>query len=464
MKHMEEAFPWEYQHPCAQLLQLLALCPSDNVPWSLFDGGANGEGSIMHRGARVELHGFVKATANNGRRGRVMEVYKDGSIGVIFGCDQNVLTPAKPGAEVLRFKEGNVRLLGPKGAHEDVLDAYAPTQTGFLPPSDMCRELHDPQELKKVAAYLKAVMPAVVQVDEVRRTFGMHEIVAGHIQRALGCQTDRMRALLHARCGLYLDEEHADPRLHKVMREITCVAAELAVTCRRAGRMEGGGWGAGMLLKIFGMSRYAWGEESLVTTRCLKLAHYVLVGDICHQLVVSQGVCTSEGILGLCDAPSVREVMDVSVGPFNFMRCMLSYLGADGSSSAARPNPNPNPYMLKGVSWRFRSLRGTVDTDEKVLKQIRDALAEADAAWHWELSVTLMNAMSAAAQRLGGRGLTERSVCMYEQALKMSSELLGGEHLQTQYMKYQLQGQQKRLVAGGGGSMDSSSKSSPAAS
>lgn len=197
-----------------------------------------------------------------------------------------------------------------------------------------------------------------------------------------------------------------------------------------------------------------------MTTRCLKLAHSVLVGDVCHQLVVSQGIRSSEGILGMCDAPSVREVVDVSVGPFNFMRCMRLYLGTDGSSVAA----GPNPYALKGVSWRYRTLRGTVDTDEKLLKQISDVLAEADPAWHWHLSVTLMNAKSAAAQRLGSRGLTERSVRMYEQALKMSCELLGGEHLQTQYTKLQLQGQQKRLAGGGGGSTDSSLKSAPAAS
>jgi hypothetical protein len=42
---------------CKQLLGLLALCPSSGVPWSLFDGGANGEAHFLVRGARVEVTG-----------------------------------------------------------------------------------------------------------------------------------------------------------------------------------------------------------------------------------------------------------------------------------------------------------------------------------------------------------------------------------------------------------------------
>jgi hypothetical protein len=41
--------------PCRQLLGLLALCPPVEVPWSLFDGGINGEGSQLLRGTRVEF-------------------------------------------------------------------------------------------------------------------------------------------------------------------------------------------------------------------------------------------------------------------------------------------------------------------------------------------------------------------------------------------------------------------------
>ena len=37
------------------LLGLLALCPPEKVPWSLFDGGSNGEGQQLSFGTRVEI-------------------------------------------------------------------------------------------------------------------------------------------------------------------------------------------------------------------------------------------------------------------------------------------------------------------------------------------------------------------------------------------------------------------------
>jgi hypothetical protein len=440
MKHMEEALPFEYQHPCAQLLQLLALCPADNVPWSLFNGGADGEGSIFFRSARVELHGFVKATVNNGRRGRVMEIHQDGTISVVFGCDHNFLSSVKPGAEVKRFKEGNVRVVGPLGAHREL---QAMTQLASelapdleLPATDMEPALHDPVELKKIAAYLKAVMPCIVQVDEVRRTFSMHEIVAGHIRQGLGCQTDRMRALLHARCGQYLDETLIDPKLHKVMREISCAAQDVTVTCRRLGLLEGEGWGTGMLLRIYEMTREVWGNESMVTTRCLTLTHALLTADLCHHWLMSNTI--KQSIKELADVPSVREILDACVGPFSFVRCMRTYLGPDCNKLV-----NLNPNRLKCMSWRYRTLRGSVETDEKMLHQIAEVLREADPAWVWDISTMQMEAMSVNAVRLIDRGLGDRAMRMLEQALKLSVVLLGDEHPQTKYLRMQMRRQQK---------------------
>ena len=39
------------------------------------------------RGARVELYGFVKAVANNGLHGRVVQRHDDGTVSVAFGCE-----------------------------------------------------------------------------------------------------------------------------------------------------------------------------------------------------------------------------------------------------------------------------------------------------------------------------------------------------------------------------------------
>jgi hypothetical protein len=42
---------------CKQLLGLLALCPPDQIPWSLFDGGAKREARMFVRGARARVVG-----------------------------------------------------------------------------------------------------------------------------------------------------------------------------------------------------------------------------------------------------------------------------------------------------------------------------------------------------------------------------------------------------------------------
>lgn len=76
----------------------------------------------------------------------MFETHQDGTISVVFGCDFNCLSSVKPGAEVKRFKvcvcggaalwgrvvamrfaltcvvkESNVRLVGPLGAHVQLL-------------------------------------------------------------------------------------------------------------------------------------------------------------------------------------------------------------------------------------------------------------------------------------------------------------------------------------------------------
>ena len=45
------------------------------------------------RGARVELHGFVKAVANNGLHGRVVQRHDDGTVSVAFGCETGERSP-----------------------------------------------------------------------------------------------------------------------------------------------------------------------------------------------------------------------------------------------------------------------------------------------------------------------------------------------------------------------------------
>ncbi len=58
--HME-LLPTLMKNTSMQLMGLLALCPPVQVPWSLFDGGFNGEAQMFVRGARVEVSGWSLA-------------------------------------------------------------------------------------------------------------------------------------------------------------------------------------------------------------------------------------------------------------------------------------------------------------------------------------------------------------------------------------------------------------------
>jgi hypothetical protein len=52
LQHIEQHGDGE---ACRHILGLLALCPPEQVPWSLFDGGCNGEGRQLFRGSNVEF-------------------------------------------------------------------------------------------------------------------------------------------------------------------------------------------------------------------------------------------------------------------------------------------------------------------------------------------------------------------------------------------------------------------------
>ncbi len=82
--HME-ALDLNLKESCMQLLGLLALCPPVNVPWSLFDGGAEGEAELLVRGKRVEIFGLNTKTLD-GRLGRVLQLHT-AEVDVIFGCE-----------------------------------------------------------------------------------------------------------------------------------------------------------------------------------------------------------------------------------------------------------------------------------------------------------------------------------------------------------------------------------------
>jgi hypothetical protein len=52
------------------------------------------------RGARVELHGFVTAVANNGVHGRVLRRHEDDTVSVAFGCESGACLLRAPRARI----------------------------------------------------------------------------------------------------------------------------------------------------------------------------------------------------------------------------------------------------------------------------------------------------------------------------------------------------------------------------
>jgi tetratricopeptide (TPR) repeat protein len=239
------------------------------------------------RGARIELYGFVKAVTNNGLQGRVIQHHADDTVSVVFGCETGAcrtlaapalsfcnicageLSELKPGAEVKRFKAGNVRMRSVDGVAAAVLEV---------------------EGLKRVAAALRS--SGLVQVDEQRRTFGMHQLLQQAVGRELGWgqQCMRMRQLLQARCGRFGDEPHIDVGLYGIMREIA-QASFCAVERVRAEEARGthSAWCSGMLLRLYEVAREVYGTEAEFPLRVIAAAHSSIVADLVSAHLMEKG-------------------------------------------------------------------------------------------------------------------------------------------------------------------------------
>jgi hypothetical protein len=281
--HME-ALPSNLKVPCKQLLGLLALCPPVSVPWSLFDGGANGEGALLVRGARVELKGLDGLTA------RVLKAHDDDTVSVVFGCDAGELSELRPGANFKSVSANSLRVHGAAGVHSD---------------------LQDVAQLRFVANAL--MKSGLVQVDGVKRTFGMHQLLQKAVGKQLGWDCERIQALLHARCGMFGDEDMFDPRLYGVMREVLGAAVAAVGRVREEGGGQGEAWCSGMLLRLCEVAREVHGAETKVSERILAVAHGSLVADLVLAHVMREG-CRAEGrrmtVGELVDVvPHIRDVI-----------------------------------------------------------------------------------------------------------------------------------------------------------
>jgi tetratricopeptide (TPR) repeat protein len=170
------------------------------------------------------------------------------------------LSALKPGAEVKRFKAGNMRVLGAHGVAAAVQEV---------------------EGLKRLAGVLRC--SGLVQVDEGKRTFCMHQLLQQAVGRELGWQEqcERMRQLLHTRCGQFGDEKYFDVGLYGVMREVASTAFSAVERLRAE---EGVGvdttWCSGMLLRLYEVAREVYGAETEFPRRVISAAFNSIVANM----------------------------------------------------------------------------------------------------------------------------------------------------------------------------------------
>ncbi len=167
--------------------------------------------------------------------------------------------------------------------------------------------------LKRVAAVLRS--SGLVQVDEGKRTFGMHQLLQQAVGRQLGWQEQRqrMRQLLQARCGRFGDEDDFDVGLYGVMREVAAAAVVAVRRVKEEGAEAGDAWCSGMLLRLYEVAREVYGAEAEFPERVLAAAHGSLVADLVLEEVMREGGRRAGRRMTLRElvdaAPQVRDVI-----------------------------------------------------------------------------------------------------------------------------------------------------------
>ena len=165
-----------------------------------------------------------------------------------------------------RFKAGNVRVLRAHGVAAAVQEV---------------------EGLKRVAGALRC--SGLVQVDEGQRTFGMHQLLQQAVGRKLGWrgQCERMRQLLHTRCGQFGDEVLFDVGLYGVMREVAEAAVFAVGRVKEEGEATVSSWCSGMLLRLYDVARSVYGTGAEFPNRVLAAAHSSLVGELLREQVMT---------------------------------------------------------------------------------------------------------------------------------------------------------------------------------
>jgi tetratricopeptide (TPR) repeat protein len=170
--------------------------------------------------------------------GKVMARGGDGSLRAVAAFAGGWLTAHRPGAEVVRIKEKDVKAVRAEGVLAGVMDA-----------------------LGDVAA--AAGGSGLAEVDEAGRLFGMHQLLQNAVRAELGeAHDDAMAALLEARCGCMGNEDRIDHRMYGVMREVVGAAGHVLGRMKAAAEHRAV-WVCGMRVRVQQLAREVIGTQSL---------------------------------------------------------------------------------------------------------------------------------------------------------------------------------------------------------
>ena len=87
---------------------------------------------------------------------------------------------------------------------------------------------------------------------------------------------------------------------------------------------------------------------------------------------------------------------------------------------------------LKAMRWKLHTLRGDVESDERMMGEIgEEHAAEAEGGGKWELGVALGAACQAAGQDYYGQKMWDKGKAALERALRMRLDALGEQHPAT---------------------------------
>jgi len=267
------------------------------------------------------------------------------------------LTKQRPGAEVLRFRREDVECARPEGVLADVTDG-----------------------LSVVAAAVGS--SGLVDVDEVGRTFGMHQLLQQAVRAELGDAHDgSLAALLEARCGHMSDENYNNQLLYGVMQEVVVAAAHVVSQ-----------------LKAAAPSRSRWA--------------------CCMRLRMAELVC----LLLTPQSLAIRAFFDIIDEDF----CALGIV--EGRPAAAE---------FRAMSWMRGLLHGSLESLQALVIETEAAVASAfNASDEWDCRMALAQAQHSFGIQLFQTGQFESAIRINEFALRNRMHTLGEMHHHTAKIIY----------------------------